>query len=102
MGVNRRERSWPRRTIPRVLATSGWSQAGLSTALIAAYAVPYALRARTLGARGRPVPPARAAAFAAGLVLLAVAVSPPIDKLADERLSVHMVEHVLLGGLAPL
>jgi putative membrane protein len=85
-----------------VLATSGWWQAGLSTALIAAYAVPYALRARTLAARGRSVPRARAAAFAGGLALLAIAVSPPIDRLADERLSLHMVEHVLLGDLAPL
>jgi cytochrome c oxidase assembly factor CtaG len=85
-----------------VLATSGWSQAGLSTALVAAYAVPYALRARTLAARGRRVPRARAAAFAAGLVVLAVAVSPPIGAQADERLSVHMVEHLLLGDLAPL
>jgi cytochrome c oxidase assembly factor CtaG len=85
-----------------VLATSGWSQAGLSTALIAAYAVPYAVRARTLAARGRPVRRARIAAFAGGLVLLAIAVSPPIGDRADQRLSVHMVEHLLLGDLAPL
>jgi putative membrane protein len=85
-----------------VLATSGWSQAGLSTALIAAYAVPYAIRARRLGARGRAVPRVRGAAFAGGLVVLAIAVSPPIDALADARLSMHMVEHVMLGDLAPL
>jgi cytochrome c oxidase assembly factor CtaG len=85
-----------------VLATSGWSQAGLSTVLVAVYAVPYAVRARTLARRGRPVPAWRRACFAAGLVLLAFAVSPPMDRWADERLSLHMLEHVLLGDLAPL
>jgi cytochrome c oxidase assembly factor CtaG len=71
-------------------------------ALIAAYAVPYLLRAHTLAGRGRPVPRARMAAFAGGLVALAIAVSPPIGAQSDERLSVHMVEHLLLGDLAPL
>jgi putative membrane protein len=87
---------------PRVLATSGWSQASVSTALVVVYAVPYALRARTLRARGRPVPAWRRAWFVAGLVLLAFAVSPPMDRWADQRLSMHMLEHVLLGDLAPL
>jgi putative membrane protein len=85
-----------------VLATSGWSQAGLSTALVAAYAAPYVVRARTLARRGRPVSAWRRACFAAGLVLLAIAVSPPMDRWADDRLSLHMLEHVLLGDLAPL
>jgi putative membrane protein len=97
-----REGSWSGRTIRPVPATSGWSQAGLSTALVAAYAVPYVLRTRELKRRGRPVPRRRAVAFATGLVLLAVAVSPPMDTQADERLSVHMLEHVMLGDLAPL
>jgi cytochrome c oxidase assembly factor CtaG len=85
-----------------VLATSGWWQASLSTALVAVYAVPYAVRARTLGRRGRPVPGLRRACFGAGLGLLAFAVSPPMDRWADDRLSLHMLEHLLLGDLAPL
>jgi putative membrane protein len=85
-----------------VLATSGWAQASVSTALVAVYAVPYAVRARTLARRGRPVPAGRLACFAGGLGLLAVAVSPPMDRAADARLSAHMAEHVLLGDLAPL
>jgi putative membrane protein len=87
---------------PRVLATSGWSQASLSTALVAVYAVPYAVRAHRLRGRGRPVPAWRRVWFLTGLVLLAFAVSPPMDRWADERLSMHMLEHVLLGDLAPL
>lgn len=39
------------------------------------------------------------AAVAVGLVLLAT--SAPLDEAADERLSVHMLQHVLLGDLAP-
>ena len=74
----------------------------LSVLLLAAYAVPYAARVRTLGARGRSVPRWRVACFAGGLVVLAVAVSPPIGRAADARLSLHMVEHVVLGDLAPL
>src|SRR3954452_23182239 len=78
------------------------AQAGASAALIAAYGAPYALRARTLRRRGRPVPTWRLAAFATALVALAVAVSPPVDAAADRRLSAHMAEHVVIGDLAPL
>jgi cytochrome c oxidase assembly factor CtaG len=70
--------------------------------LVAAYALPYGLRARTLRARGRPIPAWRVACFGTGLVLLAGAVSPPVDAVADERLSAHMLEHLALGDLAPL
>ena len=81
---------------------SGWGQAGLSTALLAAYAVPYAVRARTLRRRGRPVPAWRLGCFALAFVLLVFAVSPFVDRAADERLSAHMAEHLLIGDLAPL
>jgi putative membrane protein len=85
-----------------VLASSGWAQAGMSGALIAAYAAPYAVRARTLARSGRPVAPWRRACFGAGLVLLAVAVSPPVDVAAGRRLTAHMVEHLVIGDVAPL
>jgi cytochrome c oxidase assembly factor CtaG len=85
-----------------VIATAGWAQAGLSLALVGAYAVPYAVRAHRLQARGRPVPAWRIACFGGGVVLLAVAVSPPVDTAADDRLSAHMLEHLALGDLAPL
>jgi len=62
--------------------------------LVAAYALPYALRARTLRARGRPVPAWRVACFGTGLVLVAAAASPPVDAAADERLSAHMLEQI--------
>jgi cytochrome c oxidase assembly factor CtaG len=81
---------------------SGWAQAAVSAALLAVYAVPYVGRARTLRERGRPVPAWRLACFGLALLTLLVAVSPPVETTADRRLSVHMVEHVLIGDLAPL
>jgi cytochrome c oxidase assembly factor CtaG len=83
------------------LATGGLAPA-LSPLLLAAYAVPYARRARTLARRGRPVPTWRLWCFGAGLVLLLLAVSPPVDVLANDRFAWHMAEHLLIGDLAPL
>jgi cytochrome c oxidase assembly factor CtaG len=69
---------------------------------LSAYAVPYARRVATLRRRGRPVPGWRIACFATGLVLLVIAVSPAVDRAADENLGVHMLEHVMIGDVAPL
>ncbi len=63
---------------------------------------PYYLRSRTLAAHGRPVPGWRRACFAAGLVVLAGALSPPADTLADQLLVAHMAEHLLIGDIAAL
>jgi cytochrome c oxidase assembly factor CtaG len=71
-----------------VLALLGW--------------IPYAIRARTLRDQGRPVPGWRQGCYAAGLVLLGAALIPPVDKLADELLVAHMVEHLVIGDLAAL
>jgi putative membrane protein len=57
-----------------------------------------ALRAQRGGAA--PVGRGHAAAFAAGLLVLALALLSPIDVLALELLSVHMVQHMLLMNLA--
>ncbi len=70
--------------------------------LVGAYAVPYAVRARALRWRAQAVPAWRRACFGAGLLLLALAVSPQFGRAADDRLSAHMVEHALIGDVAPL
>jgi putative membrane protein len=76
---------------------------GVTLPLIAlGYAAAYAQRARTLARRGTPVPTARIACFAAGLVLLVAALSLPVGHLADELLVAHMVEHLVIGDLAAL
>jgi putative membrane protein len=70
--------------------------------LVLLYWAPYQLRLRTLAADGRPVPVWRRCCFAAGLLVLAVALSPPVGKLADELLVAHMAEHLLIGDVAAL
>ncbi|HLI60558.1 MAG TPA: cytochrome c oxidase assembly protein [Solirubrobacteraceae bacterium] len=63
----------------------------------------YGLRARRLAAHGRPVPVARRASFAAGILVGLASLVTPIDWLGENRLLwVHMVQHLLLGDLAPL
>jgi len=43
----------------------------------------------------------RAQAFYAGLVALALAIAPPLDRLADKLFWWHMVQHALLQMVAP-
>jgi cytochrome c oxidase assembly factor CtaG len=63
---------------------------------------PYQARARTLARERRAVPTSRQACFAAGLIVLAIALSPPVDTLADQLLMAHMAEHLLIGDVAAL
>jgi putative membrane protein len=74
----------------------------LAALIVAAYAIPYAVRARTLARRGRPVPRWRMWCFGAGLVALAIAVSPPVLDLAGDRFAAHMAEHLLIVDVAAL
>jgi putative membrane protein len=54
-------------------------------------------------AGGRGAGPLQALAFAGGMLALLVALVSPLDGLGDAYLfSAHMVQHVLLGDLAPL
>lgn len=64
--------------------------------------IPYYRRARTLAREGRPVPGWRQACYAAGLLVLAGALSPPVDNLADELLVAHMAEHLAIGDFSAL
>jgi cytochrome c oxidase assembly factor CtaG len=70
---------------------------------LAPLALPFAAAlAYALGlARTRERPGAEALAWAAGVAALAVALSPPLDAWADDRLSGHMVQHLLLAMVAP-
>jgi putative membrane protein len=64
--------------------------------LVALLGFLYARRTRRLGGR---VPAARQASFYTGLVLLLVALGLPYE---SRLFSMHMLQHVLLGDLAPL
>jgi putative membrane protein len=67
--------------------------------LLALLALLYAAGTRELwrrGGRGTGVRPWQAAAFAAGVLAVAVALAPPVDRLAHELFAVHMTQHLLL------
>jgi putative membrane protein len=82
---------------------TSWTFDPLQLAPIALIAVAYGVRARTLARRAQPVPAWRIGLFALGIMLLLVAVASPIAEVGEEELfSFHMVQHLLLGDLAPL
>jgi putative membrane protein len=65
-----------------------------------AYAARWRAVARQPGARR--VSRWRATAFGAAMVVIAVALISPVDALADQLFSIHMVQHVLLLDVAPV
>ncbi len=79
-----------------------WTFDPLQLSMVAVLAVAYARRAATLRSRGRPVATWRIASFGSGVVVLLVALVSPVHELGEEYLSIHMLQHVLLGDLAPL
>ncbi len=82
---------------------TSWTVAPLQLAPIAVIAIAYGVRARTLARRGQPVPGWRIALFALGIALLVLAVASPIAAVGEEELfAFHMIQHLLLGDLAPL
>src|SRR4051794_9687859 len=67
-----------------------------------AAAVLYAKRSATLADRGRPLPLWRQVCFAAGLLVIVVALVSPIGHVSEELVIAHMVEHLMLGDIATL
>jgi putative membrane protein len=64
--------------------------------------LPYRSRVRTLSNERRAVPGWRQACYAAGLITLAIALSAPVDSLADQLLVAHMAEHLVIGDISAL
>lgn len=79
-----------------------WTFDLLQLAPLAAVAAAYAVRARSLARRGQPVARLHVGLFALGVLLLLAALVSPIAQLGEQRFSFHMVQHLLLGDLAPL
>jgi putative membrane protein len=74
-------------------------------AAMAVGAFVYIRRFRTARAEagGRGAGPLQAGAFAAAMLVLLAALVSPIDRLGEDYLfSAHMVQHILLGDIAPL
>jgi putative membrane protein len=80
-----------------------WTFDPLQLAPVVLAAVAYAMRARTLHRRGTPMAGYRIFLFALGITLLLVAFASPVAAIGEEELfSFHMLQHVLIGDLAPL
>jgi putative membrane protein len=82
---------------------TSWSLEPLQLAPTLVVAVAYFWRARTLARRGTPVPLWRRIVFGTGLAIVFIALASPVDAFAEEQFFfMHMLQHVLLGDLAPL
>lgn len=84
---------------------TAWGADPLVLAGAAAIGLLYALGWRRLRRRGRAdlasLP--RAACFAAGLVVIALALISPLDHIGEEYLlSAHMTQHMLIGDVGPV
>jgi putative membrane protein len=74
----------------------------LGAATLCAGGVAYAIRAVRLADAGRPLPTWRLLCFAAGIVVLAVAIISPLESLAEELITGHMVQHLMILDIAAL
>ena len=84
-------------------AANDWTFAPLQLGPILLGAVAYEWRSRTLARRGTPVPAWRHLLFWVAVSLLLAALVTPLASYAESDLfALHMVQHVLLGDLAPL
>jgi putative membrane protein len=82
---------------------SPWSLEPLQVVPTVVVSFLYLRRTRTLAHEGRPVVRWRQWMFWSGIVLVVIALNSPIDALGEEHFFfVHMVQHVILGDLAPL
>ncbi len=95
---------WHHGWVPLTLSPAAAGPAGtiFLPILVLLYWIPYSIRARTLEEEHRPVPTWRKACYASGLIVLAIALSPPLGKLSDQLLVAHMAEHLLIGDIAAL
>ncbi len=84
-------------------ASTTWSFEPLQLVPLALGALLYWKRARTLARRGTPVAEWRYFLFSLGIALVVVALVSPIATLGEEEsFAFHMVQHLLLGDIAPL
>jgi cytochrome c oxidase assembly factor CtaG len=80
-----------------------WTFEPIQIAPILVLAALYARRVLALRARGQATPRWRIGSFGTGIVLLVLAVASPVDSYGEESSQAfHMVQHILIGDLAPL
>jgi putative membrane protein len=82
---------------------TSWSLNPLQLVPAILVGVLYWRRTRTLAERGTPVSAWRRASFYGALALVVLALVSPLEAFAEEQFFfMHMVQHILLGDLAPL
>jgi cytochrome c oxidase assembly factor CtaG len=87
--------------VPSLLTS--WSFEPLQIIPTAVVALLYARRVRTLRQAGTPVSRWRVWSFGTGLFLVLIALVSPVDAFGEDQfLFFHMIQHILLGDLAPL
>jgi cytochrome c oxidase assembly factor CtaG len=87
--------------VPSLLTS--WNFEPLQVIPTLVVALLYARRVQTLKRAGTPVPSWRLWCFGIGLFLVLVALVSPIDAFGERQFFfVHMIQHILLGDLAPL
>jgi putative membrane protein len=80
-----------------------WTLDPLQLAPVVLAAFGYAMRARTLRRHGTPVQRWRIGLFSLGIALLVLAFTSPVATIGERELfSIHMLQHVVIGDLAPL
>ncbi|HEY6067331.1 MAG TPA: cytochrome c oxidase assembly protein [Gaiellaceae bacterium] len=88
--------------IAHLAVNTGWTFDPLQIVPVCVIAALYARRVRTLALRGTRVPAWRLVSFATGTLILLVALVSPVHAIGEQLFSFHMLQHVLLGDLAPL
>jgi putative copper resistance protein D len=91
----------PEPTLPSAVTT--WSADPLPLALVLVAALGYVVAGRRVNEASPrvPIPAWRVAAWLAGLAAILIALTSVIDVYAEDLLSVHMVQHLLLAMVAP-
>jgi putative membrane protein len=88
------------------LPAPGWSFEPATVALVVLVVLvcaAYAHRARRLARRGQKMPIWKLGSFYLGIAVLLASLSSPLDTSAETRLFyAHMVQHLLIGEVAPL
>ncbi|HET6849955.1 MAG TPA: cytochrome c oxidase assembly protein [Gaiellales bacterium] len=80
-----------------------WSFAASEIVPLVAGSVAYLIRYRTLRRKGQAPHPLRLVSFFAGIALLVLALASPVDRIGEDQSQlIHMVQHLLLGDVAPL
>jgi cytochrome c oxidase assembly factor CtaG len=79
-----------------------WTLDPLQVVPVLVVAALYARRVQSLRRRGTPVQTWRVAVFSVGIATLLVAFVSPVHSLGEQLFTFHMVQHVLVGDLAPL